>query len=1344
MFEIILTTSTWITWTILHFIWMGFAVWILTLAYRLLFPSTRPYKLYRINLMGLIALIGCLPAAAIFGAWQLEADIIERQQAALKRNAPIVQTATASKKLLPSETKSQPGAAPLKDDSKQDASGASQDTPASPISGVSKLPELADRPAESSSIQETVSKIAPWITICYFVGMLLMMCRLMVMMVGCRRIKQGAFTKEDTEFLKRLTAIAKKLGVRTPAFRLTTRVSSPMVVGLLKPMLLVPATLVSGMTTAELEAVLIHELAHLRRYDHFVVILRRVAEAIFFFHPVVWYFSRGLSQTQELCCDDIVLAQGIQPLDYARGLCHVAEFSQNKNAPNVLPALAATGESPSELLVRVRRILGDSAKVKIGPSRFATLVFAGLILAPVVAISAMALTPPVDYDLINSIRSVPSGAQTQIQKDEFRVNGRVVDEAGNPVANAIVRGAQPMEMHVQSKADESGEFEIEFNTAFDAMVIVYSPDKKTIGTIRLNREQAAASSAKPVEVKLAPAIEHVVTVTKDGQSVSDAWVWSGSPGDPFAIAQEKTSGKGEARLVFPQGAKPFSVMCWHETMGVNSIAIPSESQKPSLNLEIALLPTRKCKTLVLDENEQPVANISVFPLLNGKGENLDFLGVLALTSKKTDANGEVEFHWLPPLKDYDFKPGVYGSKEYSWNQVRTLKLRGTSNTVRHVYVDRNPVKKTVKGKLVGGEGDLKNIRISGRGYKDDTSDYFESFSNSKGEFELELVPGMQYSIGVTNDFWASDVGVIQAFENKEVSLNIYPATPITVTLTSGKNKTPVKVGGIQYTVKAPSSGLSPKWVIGVKEFNENGQLVFGAPEGYIELRVNAEGWHLEKMVRVQRGKPQNLNIHAKAIGMRTVTGKVKGPAGVELANCEIQIKDQYQRRKWAPVKTKADGSWSAEVDSQQVAVSAFTADKKYGGIGFTKELGEEMSTIKLRPTVTVSGVLLDETGLPIKDAEVCQYYETQPLIGRSNRMGYIFTRTDKDGAFEFNGVITGYPQKLCLMKTRGSYTYIGNNKVYRPGEDVTGIRAVYVDYHRRERELRETKLKTPKAAPNRVPLSDQIRLLGAKCDAESMHGLVMIAPDDPVVKKQVESFLKIPPPSSVEIETQVRTQTDVPILHFIPRALTASPETSKASIEHLAKLKVKMPKDKQLVCFVIDGAGEKIAHQTFDTTQANLKAAFDKFLTENLPAKRDARQLYESALAQAAKEDKNVFIKIGGPRCSPCLKMGAWLNSQLSIFEKDYVMFHFHPERSIGGAKLAKELCKNYGGVPWCTILDKDGKEIINSDGPLGNIGFPVGNEEGINHFISMLEKSRKNLTDEDLLTLQRSLASPK
>ena len=89
-------------------------------------------------------------------------------------------------------------------------------------------------------------------------------------------------------------------------------------------------------------------------------------------------------------------------------------------------------------------------------------------------------------------------------------------------------------------------------------------------------------------------------------------------------------------------------------------------------------------------------------------------------------------------------------------------------------------------------------------------------------------------------------------------------------------------------------------------------------------------------------------------------------------------------------------------------------------------------------------------------------------------------------------------------------------------------------------------------------------------------------------------------------------------------------------------------------------------------------------------------------------------------------------------------MFHFHPERSIGGAKLAKELCKNYGGVPWCTILDKDGKEIINSDGPLGNIGFPVGNEEGINHFISMLEKSRKNLTDEDLLTLQKSLASPK
>ncbi len=1345
MLETIQTTSTWITWTILHFIWMGFAVWVLAQGYRLLFPSTRAKRLYRANLVGLLALIACLPVAAIFGAWSWEADIREQHQSANHPIAAAVNTDQVSQN-------KKPNLSAMDSDSNVAASNTNAtnktnnddtfmaDSPALTGSLVSS-PEAPQSSSQFGSLSESVSKLSPLIAICYLIGMTLMMCRLMAMVVGCRRIKNKAITNQDADFFNRLTRIANQLGVRAPAFRLTTRVSSPMVVGLLKPILLVPATLISGMTTAELDAVLIHELAHLKRYDHFVVIFQRVAEAIFFFHPVVWFFSRGISQTRELCCDDVVLEQGIQPLDYAKGLCHVAEFSQNKKAPFAVPALAATGESSSELLGRVRRVLGDSANVKIGQSRFAALTIAIMILAPAMAISAFALVPPVDYELINSLRSAPPQEQVQIRKLGFVVKGRVVDEAGNPVANATLRGTQALSVRVDAVANENGEFEIEFAYNFDAMIIASSPDKQTIGTVKTDRESSVKTASKPLELKLRPAVAHVITVTKDGQSVSDALVSSRTIGYPFLIAEEKTNGKGVATLLYPAGTKIASTMCWHESLGVCAITTPTESQEKEASFEMKLLPTRTCKAIVLDENEQPVPNISVSALLKSRGDNPDITGVLPASDEKTDANGEVEFKWLPPVKDYDFKPGIFGNQGYSWNQLRSMKSNSPSNKLVRVYVDRTPIKTKVKGKLVGGKGDLKNIRVSGRGYRDDTSDYFESFTNSKGEFEIDLVPGMQYSVGITNDLWASDVSLVQAFENKFVSLDIYPATPITVTLTSGKNKTPVTEGGVQFTFKTRLSGRSPTQVVGNKKFNEKGQLIFGAPNGYIDLRIIAEGWNLKRKIRVQQGKPQNLVIHAPAIGMRMITGKVTGPKGVEVENCDVQIEDQYQHRDWAPVKTKSDGTWSAEVDSQQVAVSAFTADKKYGGIAFKKELGETMKTIKLRPTVTVSGILLDEAGKPIKEAEVCQMHKTNPMFGEANRLPYLFTRTDKEGAFEFKGVITGIPQKLCLVKTRGSYSFIGNSKVFKPGEDINGIRATYVDYARRERELRSAKPKSTAIAPSkRVTLPEHLRVMAAKCQAESMHGLVIIAPQDAEIKKQLESLIEIPHVEPGEDENPF----EIPIVHFLPQALTASPDTTKESLDHLAKLKIEIPKDKQLVCFVVNGAGEKIDNQTFDTRREDLKAAFEKFLIKNLPAKRDARKLYESALAKAAKEGKNVFVKIGGPRCSPCLKMGAWLHEQHSIFEKDYVMFSFHPSRCEGGKKLATELCNNYGGVPWYTIRDKDGKEIINSEGPLGNIGFPTGKDESIEHFITMLKESRKNLTDEDLAILRKSLEMQK
>ena len=102
----------------------------------------------------------------------------------------------------------------------------------------------------------------------------------------------------------------------------------PCVVGALRPVLLIPLAVVTQLTPAQLEVLLAHELAHIRRYDHIINLLQRVVEAFLFFHPGVWYVSRRIRLEREVCCDELVLSTGAGPTEYAASLVKVAKLSQ--------------------------------------------------------------------------------------------------------------------------------------------------------------------------------------------------------------------------------------------------------------------------------------------------------------------------------------------------------------------------------------------------------------------------------------------------------------------------------------------------------------------------------------------------------------------------------------------------------------------------------------------------------------------------------------------------------------------------------------------------------------------------------------------------------------------------------------------------------------------------------------------------------------------------------------------------------------------------------------------------------------------------------------------------------
>ena len=157
------------------------------------------------------------------------------------------------------------------------------------------------------------------------------------------------------EWQARLHRMCARFGLRRPVRLLVSaKVVTPMLIGWLKPVVLLPLSMLSGFAPQQIELIIAHELGHVRRWDYLANLLQVIIETVLFYHPAVHWISRDVRNARESCCDDLVLslAQG-NPLTYARALADLEEMRQDLDV--VAPALGANG---GVLLARIRRIVG--------------------------------------------------------------------------------------------------------------------------------------------------------------------------------------------------------------------------------------------------------------------------------------------------------------------------------------------------------------------------------------------------------------------------------------------------------------------------------------------------------------------------------------------------------------------------------------------------------------------------------------------------------------------------------------------------------------------------------------------------------------------------------------------------------------------------------------------------------------------------------------------------------------------------------------------------------------------------------------------------------------------------
>lgn len=184
--------------------------------------------------------------------------------------------------------------------------------------------------------------------------------------LAAQRLRRRGVCAAPPEWQARVAELSRAIRSSRPVRLLeSTLVDVPMTIGALRPVILVPLGMLAGMPARQVEAILLHELAHIARYDYFVNLLQAAVEAGLFYHPAAWWVSRVVRREREMCCDDAVIAATNDAVTYARALADLEQYRATQFA------LAAT-DAP--LAQRIHRMLGKPARG--GASIAAAVAFA--------------------------------------------------------------------------------------------------------------------------------------------------------------------------------------------------------------------------------------------------------------------------------------------------------------------------------------------------------------------------------------------------------------------------------------------------------------------------------------------------------------------------------------------------------------------------------------------------------------------------------------------------------------------------------------------------------------------------------------------------------------------------------------------------------------------------------------------------------------------------------------------------------------------------------------------------------------------------------------------------------
>lgn len=339
----------------------------------------------------------------------------------------------------------------------------------------------------------------------------------------CRKLLHRCRPVHSSAVKQALSAAAQHVGISAEIPLLSASgLPAPAVVGVITPTVLIPEDADTQFTPSQLHSILVHELAHIARRDHWMTGLTRIAQVLHWWNPVLYRVMRRISETREMICDDIASRASAASTEYAATIVGVAERSLLHS--DAFASLGMGESSPTELEKRLKRILSSGNRVvEIRLSPMARFSVALLVLAVCTTVLFAQVPGPAASAPQASPKYVENAEETRI------VRGIVVSEDGKGVADAYVVLPLPSNQIVlETHTDQDGRFELKVpphKMQRQSVRSIWAYSKLySIGSSNPYR-QISDNSQEPLEIRLPPLTNASFQIlSPSGEPVRDALV----------------------------------------------------------------------------------------------------------------------------------------------------------------------------------------------------------------------------------------------------------------------------------------------------------------------------------------------------------------------------------------------------------------------------------------------------------------------------------------------------------------------------------------------------------------------------------------------------------------------------------------------------------------------------------------------------------------------------------------------------------------------------------------------------------------------------------------------------